>query len=52
MSALEPMIAAGSGRVVEDPDGWTIRTADHSMAAHFEQTLVVNRGEPLLLAAA
>jgi methionyl aminopeptidase len=46
------MIAAGAGRVVEDADGWTIRTADGSMAAHYEDTVVITRGEPLLLTAA
>lgn len=50
--AVEPMIAAGSGRVAETGDGWTIRTADGSMAAHFEHTIVITRGRPLLLTAA
>lgn len=39
--ALEPMITAGQAAVASDTDGWTIRTADHSLAAHFEQTLLV-----------
>ncbi len=46
---IEPIIAAGSGRVVEDRDGWTIRTADGSPAAHFEHTMVITRGRPLVL---
>ncbi len=49
---LEPIIAAGSGDLVEDDDGWTIRTRDGSLAAHFEHTLVVTKGAPLLLTAA
>lgn len=49
--AVEPIIAAGSGRSVLDDDGWTVRTADHSLAAHYEQTVVVTRGEPLLVTA-
>jgi methionyl aminopeptidase len=49
---LEPIIAMGSGDSYEDADGWTIRTADGSLSAHFEHTLVVTRGEPLLLTAA
>ncbi len=49
--AVEPIIAAGSGRSLLDADGWTVRTADHSLAAHYEQTVVVTRGEPLLITA-
>jgi methionyl aminopeptidase len=48
---IEPIIAAGRDEVYEDSDGWTIRTADGSLAAHHEHTLVVTRGEPLLLTA-
>jgi methionyl aminopeptidase len=46
---IEPMISAGSGRPVEDSDGWTIRTADRSWAAHHEHTLVITDGRPLIL---
>jgi methionyl aminopeptidase len=46
---IEPIIAAESGRVALDRDGWTVRTADHSLAAHYEHTLVITRGEPVLL---
>lgn len=49
---VEPIIAARSRRCVEDADGWTIRTADGGPSAHFEQTLVVTRGRPVLLTAA
>src|SRR3954468_3054247 len=49
---IEPMIAAGSSRPVESADGWTIRTADGSLAAHHEHTLLITRGEPLILTAA
>jgi methionyl aminopeptidase len=48
---LEPIIAAGSGDMVEDDDGWTVRTKDGSLAAHHEHTLVVTKGAPLLLTA-
>lgn len=50
--AIEPIISAGSGRVVEDGDGWTIRTSDGSLAAHAEHTVVITRGAPVLLTAA
>jgi methionyl aminopeptidase len=48
---IEPIIAAGRDEVYEDSDGWTIRTSDGSLAAHHEHTLVITRGEPLLLTA-
>ena len=46
---IEPMVSAGSGRPVEGRDGWTIRTADASLAAHYEDTLVITRGRPIVL---
>jgi methionyl aminopeptidase len=49
--AIEPMICSGSGRIVEGTDGWTIRTADGSLAAHYEHTVVITRGRPLLFTA-
>jgi methionyl aminopeptidase len=50
--AIEPIISAGSWRVVEAADGWTIRTRDGSLAAHHEHTVVITRGAPVLLTAA
>ncbi len=41
--ALEPMITAGSPRVVVSPDGWVWSTADHSLAAHFEHTILITK---------
>src|SRR6267154_443445 len=49
---VEPIIAAGSGRAVVAKDGWTVRTADRRASAHYEHTLVITRGEPILLTAA
>ena len=49
--AVEPIIAAGSGRAVLDQDGWTMRTADRRPAAHYEHTIVVTKGAPMLLTA-
>jgi methionyl aminopeptidase len=49
---IEPMISAGSSRTVEDRNGWTIRTRDGSLAAHYEHTLVITRSQPLILTAA
>jgi methionyl aminopeptidase len=34
------------------PDRWTIRTADGSLAAHYEHTVLVTKHQPILLTAA
>jgi methionyl aminopeptidase len=49
---IEPIIAAGSSRITLDADKWTLRTVDGSLAAHYEHTLVITRGEPIVLTAA
>jgi methionyl aminopeptidase len=49
---IEPIIAATTGRVSLDRDGWTVRTADGSLSAHYEHTIVITKGEPILLTAA
>jgi methionyl aminopeptidase len=49
---VEPIIAAGSGRSFVAKDGWTVRTADGRPSAHYEHTLVITKGEPILLTAA
>lgn len=49
---IEPIICAGTGQAETLSDEWTIRTSDRSLAAHYEHTLVITRGEPILLTAA
>ncbi len=49
---VEPIIAAGSGRALLASDGWTMKTADRRPSAHYEHTLVITKGTPLLLTAA
>jgi len=49
---VEPIICGGSGRVFTAKDGWTLCTGDHSLSAHFEHTLVITSGAPILLTAA
>ena len=39
--AIEPMATLGSERIKTDSDGWTIRTRDGSLSAHFEHTVLV-----------
>lgn len=41
--AIEPMITLGKRFVVQEQDGWTIRTEDRSPAAHFEHTVWVTK---------
>lgn len=50
--AVEPMISAEPSQLVTEPDGWTIRTRNRSLTAHYEHTIVITRGEPLVLTAA
>ena len=49
---IEPIIAVGSGTGELQPDRWTVRTADRSLSAHYEHTIVVTQGAPILLTAA
>ena len=39
--AIEPMFNLGRAEVLVDPDGWTVRTRDHSTSAHFEYTIAL-----------
>ncbi|SHH87646.1 methionyl aminopeptidase [Chryseolinea serpens] len=47
--AIEPMINRGTKNVVQDNDGWTVRTADHMPSAHFEHTVAVTESETVIL---
>ena len=47
--AIEPMINAGGHEVKVLKDGWTVVTADRSLSAHYEHTVAVTDGEPVLL---
>ena len=49
---IEPIIAASTGNVRLDSDGWTVRTADGSFSAHYEHTIVITKRDPILLTAA
>ncbi|HTI37509.1 MAG TPA: type I methionyl aminopeptidase [Vicinamibacterales bacterium] len=50
--AIEPIIAAGAPAMITDDDGWTVRTKDASLTAHFEHTVAITDGRPILLTAA
>jgi methionyl aminopeptidase len=47
--AIEPMIGVGTSEIVLMEDGWTIRTADGSDAAHFEHTVAITDDGPRIL---
>ncbi|MCS7475603.1 type I methionyl aminopeptidase [Umezawaea endophytica] len=49
--AVEPWFARTTDKIVYDPDGWTIRSADGSRTAHSEHTIAVTDGAPLVLTA-
>jgi len=39
--AIEPMINLGTRNIVQEKDGWTIRTADRKPSAHYEHTVAI-----------
>ena len=47
--AVEPMVNAGGAGIVVMPDGWTVKTADGKLSAHYENTILITDGEPELL---
>jgi methionyl aminopeptidase len=47
--AIEPMINLGTKNVVQERDGWTIRTLDRKPSAHFEHTVAVYKNETEIL---
>jgi methionyl aminopeptidase len=49
---VEPIIAAGAGRALLSEDGWTVKTADRKPSAHYEHTIVITKGAPIVLTAA
>ena len=47
--AVEPMVNAGTWEIKVLPDGWTVKTADGSLSAHYENTILITDGEPEIL---
>ncbi len=47
--AVEPMITSGSPEVLWLDDGWTVMTEDLSLAAHYENTILITEGKPEIL---
>ena len=47
--AIEPMVNAGGAGVYVLPDGWTVKTTDGSLSAHYEHTVALTADGPILL---
>lgn len=47
--AIEPMINMGTKKVVQEKDGWTIRTSDRKPSAHFEHTVAIHEDRTEIL---
>ena len=47
--AIEPMVLMGTEETRVLPDQWTVVSADGSLTAHFEHSVAVTEGEPLIL---
>jgi methionyl aminopeptidase len=47
--AIEPWFARTTDRIITDPDGWTIRSADGSRTAHSEHTVAITDAGPRIL---
>jgi methionyl aminopeptidase len=50
--ALEPHVTTKNTRVVEQPDGWTLKTANSGLVAVYEHTVVVTKDQPIIVTAA
>ena len=47
--AIEPMVIAGRAELMELKDQWTVVTKDGSLCAHFEHTIAITNGKPIIL---
>ena len=48
---IEPLIAERRTAVVQDADGWTLRTRNGCRAAHYEHTLIITKATPIIVTA-
>ena len=49
--AIEPMVNAGAASIRQLNDGWTVKTLDGKLSAHYENTVLITDGEPEILTA-
>ncbi|MBQ3548446.1 MAG: type I methionyl aminopeptidase [Oscillospiraceae bacterium] len=50
--AVEPMVNAGTAAIMNMADGWTVKTKDGKLSAHYENTILITAGDPELLTGA
>ncbi len=50
--AIEPMINQGTAKIKVLPDGWTVKTTDGKLSAHFEHTVAITKDGPVILTTA
>jgi len=50
--AIEPMVNAGGEGVKVLKDGWTVVTSDGSLSAHYENSIAITEGDPIILTVA
>ena len=48
---IEPLISERRTGIVEDADGWTLRTRNGCLAAHYEHTMIITKGAPVIVTA-
>lgn len=49
---IEPFLSTGASEAIEQPDGWTLSTPKKYLSAQFEHTMIITRGEPLVMTVA
>ena len=49
--AIEPMVNVGAAAIRQLSDGWTVKTLDGKLSAHYENTVLITEGEPEILTA-
>lgn len=47
--AIEPMINQGTAAIRQLPDGWTVKTRDGKLSAHFEHTVAITKNGPVIM---
>ena len=47
--AIEPMVNMGTHKVKIQKDGWTVKTIDKKRSSHFEHSIAIVDGKPLIL---
>ena len=47
--AVEPMVNAGTAAIKQMPDGWTVKTLDHKLSAHYESTVALTDNGVIIL---